>query len=51
VPAADSSLREVGLQLALAEMRRGERAAVYITDPEYGYGKQARSGVVQHACL
>ncbi|GBF95318.1 peptidyl-prolyl cis-trans isomerase [Raphidocelis subcapitata] len=35
-----SSLREVGLQLALQTMRRGERAAVYVTDPAYGYGKQ-----------
>jgi hypothetical protein len=37
---AASSMREVGLQLALSSMRRGERAAVYVTDPAYGYGKQ-----------
>lgn len=30
----------MGLQLALAHMRKGERAAVYVTDPAYGYGKQ-----------
>jgi hypothetical protein len=36
----DASLREVGLQLALARMRRGERAWVYVTDPKYGYGER-----------
>lgn len=40
VAGRDSSLRESGLQLALSTMKRGERAVVYITDPEYGYGKQ-----------
>jgi hypothetical protein len=37
---SDSSLREVGLQLALATMTKGERAAVYIRDPQYGFGEQ-----------
>lgn len=36
--AADASSREVGLNLAVATMQRGERAWVYITDPAYGYG-------------
>jgi len=30
--------REAGLSLALAAMRRGERALVYVLDPSYGYG-------------
>ncbi len=28
-----------GLCQAVATMCRGERAAVYVTDPQYGYGK------------
>lgn len=32
----------MGLQLALARMRKGERAAVYITDPAFGYGSRVR---------
>ncbi|KAI8466791.1 MAG: 42 kDa peptidyl-prolyl isomerase-like protein [Monoraphidium minutum] len=40
VAGRDSSLREAGLQIALSSMRVGERAAIYVTDPEYGYGKQ-----------
>lgn len=38
--AADTSSRETGLNLAVATMRPGERAAVYIADPKYGYGEK-----------
>lgn len=36
--AADTSTRETGLFKAVATMRPGERAWVYITDHKYGYG-------------
>jgi hypothetical protein len=35
---ADSCTRETGLYKAVASMRPGERAWVYITDHKYGYG-------------
>eukprot|EP00882_Tetradesmus_deserticola_P015422 GHRQ01016433.1.p1 GENE.GHRQ01016433.1~~GHRQ01016433.1.p1 ORF type:complete len:408 (+),score=180.53 GHRQ01016433.1:412-1635(+) len=38
VAGRDTSQRATGLNLAVATMRAGERAAVYITDPAYGYG-------------
>lgn len=38
--AADSCSRETGLFKAVASMRPGERAWVYITDHKYGYGEK-----------
>mgnify|MGYP001810883456 CR=1 FL=1 len=38
--AADTTQRATGLNLAVATMRVGERAAVYVTDPSYGYGEK-----------
>lgn len=37
---ADASARETGLNLAVATMRPGEQAHVYVTDPKYGYGEK-----------
>lgn len=36
----DSAARESGLNLAVATMRLGEVAAVYVTDPRYGFGEK-----------
>jgi hypothetical protein len=36
---ADSSMREVGLNLAVATMRKGERCLVQM-QPLYGYGEK-----------
>ncbi|WIA11718.1 hypothetical protein OEZ85_011813 [Tetradesmus obliquus] len=40
VAGRDTTQRATGLNLAVATMRAGERAAVYVTDPAYGYGEK-----------
>lgn len=37
---ADSSANEVGLNLAVAMMKAGEKAFVYVQDPKYGFGER-----------
>lgn len=41
----------MGLQLALSTMRRGERALVYVTDPEYGYGPKVGTSSIDAVAL
>ncbi|GAX84618.1 hypothetical protein CEUSTIGMA_g12039.t1 [Chlamydomonas eustigma] len=40
VAGRESQPKEAGLSLALATMRVGEKAIVYIQDPKYGFGEQ-----------
>jgi hypothetical protein len=37
---ADTAATQTGICLAVAQMNRGERALVYVTDPAYGYGQR-----------
>jgi FKBP-type peptidyl-prolyl cis-trans isomerase len=36
----DATVREAGVNLAVAKMRNGEKAVVYVTNPKYGYGEK-----------